>query len=278
MSVTENKIRNGNFTSSEIIALTTLDRSGKNPGKPFFTYIEEKNMERRLGRSLDSESNARPLVWGKLLEGRVFDILGLEYSLNSQETMRHPEIDFWCGSPDGFKYDLGQTVMDIKSPVTLKSFCQLVQPLYDGLTGMDAINAIRNGYVDDNGIAHAPHKDGEKYYWQLVSNACISKSRFAELIPYAPYESEIPEIKLLADGVDNCMWIQFATENELPFLKDGGYYKNLNIIRFEVPQKDKDFLTERVLLAGTMLINNSSLMLATHDEQVSATIIEPVNL
>ena len=278
MSIINNEIRIGNPTSSEIVALTTLDRSGKNPGKPFFTYVEEKNMERRLGRSLDSESNARPLVWGKLLEGRVFDLLGTEYSLNSDETLSHPEIDYWKGSPDGFKYARKKTVYDIKAPLTLKSFCQLVQPLYDGLTGMEAMNAIRNGYVDDNRLSHAPHKDGEKYFKQLISNACITDSDFAELIVYAPYESEIPEIKLLADGVDNCMWIQFAGENDLPFLKDDGYYKNLNIIRFEVPQKDKDFLTERVRLAGTMLIKNPPLMLATHDEQVSATIIEPINI
>ena len=32
-------------------------------------------------------------------------------------------------------------------------------------------------------------------------------------------------------------------------------YKNLNIIRFEVPQADMDALTERVKLAGTKLIN-----------------------
>lgn len=278
MSIITNSLRNGNFTSSEIVALTTTNRKGDDWGAPALTYIEEKNMERRLERSLTNESNARPLVWGKLLEGRVFDILGIEYSLNSQETLRHELIEYWCGSPDGFKYDLGKTVMDIKSPITLKSFCQLVQPLYDGLTGMDAMNAIRNGYKDSNGVDHAAHKDGEKYYQQLVSNACISKSKYAELIVYVPYESEIPDIKLLADGVPNCMWIQFAEATEIPYLKDGGYYKNINIIRFEVPEEDKDLLTACVLKAGKMLINTPSLMLATHDESISATIIEPVNI
>ena len=267
MSIINNQIRIGNPTSSEIVALTSYDRSGKQPGKPFFTYVEEKNMERRLGRSLDSESTARPLVWGKLLEPRAFELLGLEYSLNSDETLIHPEIEYWAGSPDGFKYDKGKTVGDIKAPLTLKSFCQLVQPLYDGFNGMEAMNKIRE-----------THKDGEKYFRQLVSNACISGARFAELIVYVPYESELEEIKRSAEGVDGCMWIQFATENELPFLKDGGYYKNLNIIRFEVPQEDKDFLTERVRLAGTMLIKNPSLILATHDEEVNAIIIEPVNI
>jgi hypothetical protein len=258
-------IRNGNLTSSEIVAVTTLDRSGKNPGKPFFTYVEEKNMERRLGRCLDSESNARPLVWGRLLEPRAFEQLGLEYSLNSDETICHPEIGYWKGSPDGFKYGKRKTVIDIKCPITLKSFCQLVQPIYDGFNGMEAMNKIRE-----------THKDGEKYFWQLISNACITDSDFTELIVYAPYESELEEIKRSAEGVDGCMWIQFATENELPFLKDGGYYKNLNIIRFEVSQEDKDFLTERVKLAGSMLIN--PVLLATRDEEVNTTIVESVNI
>ena len=69
-----------------------------------------------------------------------------------------------------------------------------------------------------------------------------------------PFESEIHEIKLLADGVPSAYWIAMAGDNEIPFIKDGGYYKNLNIIRFEVPQSDIDFLTERVLTAGKMLI------------------------
>lgn len=265
MSIINNQIRVGNLTSSEIVALTSFDRSGKSPGKPFFTYIEETNMERRLGRCLTSESSARPLIWGKLLEPRPFEQLGLEYSLNSDESITHPEINYWAGSPDGFKYVIEKTVLDIKCPITLKSFCQLVQPIYDGFEGMEAMNKIREY-----------HKDGDKYYWQLVSNACITGSQFAELIVYAPYESEIEEIKRSAEGVDGCMWIQFATENELPFLKDGGYYKNLNIIRFEVPQGDKDFLTERVKLAGSMLIN--PVILATHDEEVNATIIENVTI
>jgi hypothetical protein len=257
-----NANRNGNLTSSEIVDITTLDKSGKKPGKPFFTYIEEKNMERRLGRCLDLESNARPLVWGRLLEPRAFEQLGLEYSLNSDETLCHSEIEYWKGTPDGFRYGKQKTVIDIKCPITLKSFCQLVQPLYDGFEGMEAMNKIRES-----------HKDGEKYFWQLISNACITGAKFAELIVYAPYESEIPEIKLSADGVDGCMWVQFATENELPYLKNGGYYKNLNIIRFEVSQEDKDFLTERVRLAGSMLIN--PVMLATHDREVNAIIVEP---
>ncbi len=236
------KTRNGNFTSSEIVALTKEGKAKGTPGAPFLTYIEEKNMERRLGRSLEQESNAKPMVWGKLLENRVFNLLGLEYSLTSQETDVHPDIPFWVGSKDGLKEDEGRTVIDIKCPITLKSFCNLVDPLYDGLTGMDAINSIRNN-----------HKDGDKYYWQLVSNAIINDCQWAELIVYVPYESELQEIKQSADGQPNAYWITMGNDCELPYLKNDGFYNNVNIIRFEIPQQDKDLLTLKVKMAGEML-------------------------
>jgi hypothetical protein len=249
-------IRNGNLTSSECYPLTA---GVKGLTKPAFTYIEEKNMERRMGCAIDTESNAKPLVWGKLLEGRCFNELGLEYSLISQETIVHPEIDYWVGSPDGVKED---TVIDIKCPMTRKSFCQLVQPLYEGCEGKDAMGRVRND-----------HKDGEKYYWQLVSNSILTGKPYAELIVYMPYLSELPAIKFLADGEPNCYWINYATENELPYIPDNGYYKNINIIRFEVPQEDKDLLTERVKEAGKHLIERPSVIIAENDKEVDAIIV-----
>jgi hypothetical protein len=266
-----NKLRVGNFTSSEIVALTKKDRSGKGWGAPALTYIEETNMERRLGRSLTDEVNARPLIWGKLLESRVFELLGLEYMLTSQDTSRHPSINYWEGSADGKKMDEGKTVMDIKCPMTLKSFCQLVQPLYDGLTGMDAMNAIREN-----------HKDGEKYYWQLVSNSCIEDTKYAELIVYMPYQSELADIRHMVQNVSGDQmgkhyWIAMSNEDELPFLLEDGFYRNLNVIRFEVPVADKKLLTDLVKKGGEMLINEPSVIAARHDAEVSATIVEDAN-
>ena len=266
-----NKLRVGNFTSSEIVALTTKDRSGKGFGKPAITYIDETNMERRLGRSLTDEVNARPLTWGKLLESRVFDLLGLEYILTSKDTSQHPVIGYWAGSADGKKNDDGTTVMDIKCPMTLKSFCQLVDPLYAGLSGMDAMNAIREN-----------HKDGEKYYWQLVSNSCIENTKYAELIVYVPYFSELADIRMMAHNVPGDQagkhyWIAMANDDELPFLRDHGYYKNINAIRFEVPAEDKKQLTDLVKKAGEMLINEPSVIAARHDTDVNATIVEDAN-
>lgn len=233
--------RVGNFTSSEIYNLTTKDRSGKGFGKPALTYIEEKIMERLLGRRLDSESNAKPLVWGRFAEKIAFGLLGMTYTLCSQDTLTHSEIEHWRGTPDVLTSD---TVGDIKCPFTLKSFCQLVLPLYRGLSGIDAMNEIRSN-----------HKDGDKYYWQLVSNAVLTGKKYAELIVYCPYFSEIPKIRMAADGEPDAHFIQFAMDGELPYINDNGYFKNINVIRFEVPDEDKDFLTERVLTAVEMLEN-----------------------
>lgn len=258
MSILKNVVRNGNITSSEIVALTTKGTAKGSFGKPFYTYVDECNMERRLGRSISSESNARPLSWGKLVERQVEKTLPMSYALTSDDTFRHHTIECWYGSPDATKEDeeIGRTVGDIKSPQTLKSFCQLVDPIYEGLEGMDAINALRYGYKDKRGYQHDKHKDGEKYYWQLVSNGIITNSKFAELIVYVPYESELEQIRSLAARSEERKynWILMADDMELPSLPDNGYYKNLNTIRFQIPEFDKKFLTDCVLEAEKLLI------------------------
>ena len=247
-TIFQNKNRTGNFTSSSIGALMTLNKKGDDFGSPALTYIAEKRMERRLRRNLSNESSARPTLWGKLLEGRCFDLLGIEYSLCSQQTIEHPEIPYWLGSPDGYKKTNGETtVIDIKCPYTMKSFCQLVDPLMDGLTGIDAINKVREN-----------HKEGGTYFFQLISNAILMNAKWCELIIYCPFESELEDIRTLAenyDGADHYKY-RFISESpieEMPYLPDDSLYSNLNIIRFEVPEDDKILLTEKVKLAGKLL-------------------------
>lgn len=246
-----NKSRIGNFTSSEIAALMTSSKDGKSFGKPALTYIEETNMERRLGRSVTEESTARPLMWGKLNEKRVFEMLGLEYTLCSQETIVHPEIKCWSGSPDGEKFDEGKTVIDFKCPIALKSFCQLVDPVLND-KGEVIHKALTIEAVREN------HREGEKYYWQLVSNAILTGAKYAELIVYVPYQSELQNIRDYAANLDGDQrgyyWLSGATDDELPYLIEGGQYKNINIIRFEIPEVDKRALTGRVRVASEKLI------------------------
>lgn len=284
-----NTIRNGNFTSSEIVSLLSMGSRAMNdkekeeykklepkgqkknidcwPGKAALTYIEECNMERRHGMAIDSESDARPLSWGKLCEIFAFkDVLGSEYEICNNETIVHPFFNWYCGSPDAKKDDEGGTVVDLKSPMTRKSFSQLVDPLYlemkevNGVwqyDGTKVMNMIRNGYTL-NDIEYPCHKDGEKYYWQIVSNSILTKSKYGELIVFMPYLSQIQDLQLLAntrDDLQKYYWIINASQPEnLPHLMDGGYYKNINTIRFEIPQADKDLLIDRVVAAGKMLI------------------------
>lgn len=232
--------RNGNFTSSEIARLIKNGKKAGSFGEPYYTYIAECNMERRLGRAINNESDARPLVWGKSIEGRVFNLLGIEYKLCSNTTLSHPEINCWLGTPDALKFDEGKTVCDIKSPMTMKSFCQLVDPLYDGLKGINAMRAVLE-----------EHKEGEKYYWQLVSNAILTGSKYAELIVYCPYLDELEDIR---NKEGSNTFISQQMDNELPYLIRGGHYQNINVIRFEVPEEDKIILHERVMEAKKGLI------------------------
>jgi hypothetical protein len=278
MQEVKSKIRNGNVTSSEVVALlSTLSRPmtddelkshliefpksiKKNidswPGKGAVTYINQCNMERRLGRSLDSEIDAKPTNWGKFVEPLLFSMLEEMYTYNSNETLTHPLFDYWLGTPDGFKKIAKKTVVDAKCPFTLSSFCQLIDPLYDGLEGFDAMMAAREGYTDKMGLFHAPHKDGDKFYWQLVSNACIDDCEAAELIVYCPYESELSVIQHMAVESGNPMayFIANGSQKSLPYIKDEGFYKNINIISFDIPGNDKDFLTETVKKTGEYLI------------------------
>lgn len=271
--------RSGNFTSSEIVALlSTTSRpmtedelkqhlldfpksKKKNieawPGKAAVTYINQCNMERRLGRSLDGELDARPVTWGKFVEPLLFSMLGEDYTYNSNDTLTHPLYPFWRGTPDGFRKTTKKTLAEAKCPYTLESFCKLVQPLYDGLEGLDAINALRNGYTAKNGLIQPPHADFERYYWQQVSNSCIEDCEASDFIIYCPYESELEVIQRVAveSGNPNAYFIANASKNTLPYIKDDGYYRNINIISFDVPVEDKEFLTETVKNAEKYLIS-----------------------
>ena len=245
-SIISNTRRIGNFTNSEIYRLLGINSAKATERNKAMTYIAEKNKERRLQRSLNSESQSKSIIWGKELEPYVFEhYLGLDYSYNSQQTIMHPDHVFWAGSPDGFFYneDGSKEVIDVKCPYTLNSFCDLVDGIYtlENATPLDYVKYFREN-----------HKDGDKYYWQLVGGACISNSYYARLIVFAPYEDELPQIK--NSTLEKS--IIYANDDELPHLSRNGIYANLNVIRFEVPKEDKELLTNCVIAASKHLINN----------------------
>lgn len=250
-------VRVGNFTSSDIFRLmsngtrpmteeelSARPKSGKGskatliedgPGKAFYNYIEEKRLERKLGRALKEECSARPLIWGKIAEKAAFLTLGFAYQLTSKDSIIHPKIDCWAGTPDG---ESETAVLEIKCPSTHRSFCCL----HD----CKDINEVRS-----------KHDDGEKFYWQCVSNAILTNKSTADLAFYMPYRSELDNIRALCaeyeGNLNDVAWIHFGSDDDLPHLIDGMAYKNLRTISFEIPTQDKLRLTHRVELAARLL-------------------------
>lgn len=234
-SILENKIRVGNFSSSENHRLVTNGK-GDNIPAPFLKYVEEKIREIKLGRSLKVEKSSRATLWGKFLEQRVHDLLPMGYELQSDVTLEHPTIKGWVGSPDNINR-IEKVVADTKclEPDAFSIYVDLLEE------------------AKEKGVEHLKNGDPEKY-WQLVSSACILGFDLIEAIVYMPYESELLEIRESAEQYDNFdkykyRFIAEVSKSELAYLPDGGHYKNLNVFRFEVPKEDKEFLTERITKA-----------------------------
>lgn len=261
-----NSIRIGKFTSSSIFALMSNGKAKGTFGKPYYTYVEEKYFEEKLKRKLNNETNARPTSWGKIVEQFAFEQLGTEYNLVSQETIIHPNINRWAGSPDLEKYAENKTVCDIKCPMTLKSFCTFYE--------CNTIDEVRER-----------HPDGEKYYWQLVSNSILTGAKYAELIIFCPFKNQLDEIREMVSNYDGdqnkIAWISWAEDNDLPYIPEESEYKNVKVIQFEVPELDKQTLTARVNYAISdleLMLNpkvevESALMIAELDNEVNAVII-----
>jgi hypothetical protein len=225
--------RVGRFSSSSIWRLMTNDRSGKNPGVPFYSYIQEKKYELLLGRELVPDKDSRPTGWGLFNEARVFDMLPLDYKLEVHKRYFHKKNAFWSGSPD----IVGENfVGDIKCPFTLLSFCE----------GVDSLQSIET------------FKDVKpEWYWQIVSNAILTEKKLGEIVIYCPYKKDIKTIRNEAMEEDTnqsrVAFINFLDDEQLPYIPEGGFYKDLNPFRFEIPQEDIDKLTDRVTLATKLL-------------------------
>lgn len=227
--------RIGNFSSSKmgmLMSKSTGKWTLKNVGKPFYTLIEDKMHERRSGKPIEKEHNAKATSWGKLVEEIAFDRMELDYSLVSKKRYYHELYsDYWSGMPD---LETEEEVGDIKCPYTLKSFYKLTD-------SMKSLNSFKEKESD--------------YYWQLVSNGILCKRDKALIVSYCPYEDELEEIKRLAEdkmsekGGYRYAFILWALDDELPSLKRNYYYKNLNMFEFDIPKEDKEMLTARVEMA-----------------------------
>lgn len=244
-------IRTGNISSSEIVGLTTNGRTKDSFGAPFYTYVDECIMERFFKHKLENETDVKAFSWGKMCEVIVHDLLPTDYVMQCEETEQHPIFKEWCGTPDALKFvdDKCDTITDTKCPLTRKGFYNLIKRLYD----FDGLTVTKKENIDGNLIIQMireDSKEGEKYYWQLVSNACILGAKYAELIVFMPYYEDLETIKEYNRTLDEPYWlVERAKEGELPYIYKESGIENLNIIRFEIPEEDKIFLESRVISA-----------------------------
>lgn len=221
-----NPLRDGRFISSEIYRLLGSAAVQK-------TYIEEKKAERVFCGSMDTETTAKPLSWGKFGERRLFNKLGLEYEPLSTDTILHPTLgDYWAGTPDL----RGATVTgEVKCPWP-KNFVKMA-------------TALENKDVE----LFKSDKDLKKAYWQAISNAILRSSPEVEIICYMPLVSEFEavttEAKDYVEGYNEhaFKWIAYAnTPAELPLLPDNSKLESLTRWRFPLPTADVILLTNAV--------------------------------
>lgn len=224
-------MRIGNFTSSSIHLLMKNSKIKTYFGVAALTYIKGKQRELLLGRSLQKERSARPTSWGKLVESRVYNLLGTEYILQSDQRDIHPLYPRWTGAAD---MTTENKVCDIKCPFSIDVFCDKA----DIMIAND-VEALKKEFPEN--------------YWQLVSNSILTNKPIAELIIYCPYLKELIEIKEdlgnYEGNMNDVAWINWCEDEELPYLIEGNYYKNLYKMEWEVSAEDKEALTERVIRA-----------------------------
>jgi hypothetical protein len=236
------KIRIGNFTGSNAYKLCASLKSGQ-PSEAFFTYVKERMFERSLGRSLEMGAHSNAMTWGAFLEPRVFENLSSDYEMVHKESFAHPDYPFLVSTPDFLVRGVKDSELKCFEP---KNFASYVTALL----------------TQDTEKIKAEHP---KEYWQIIQNATVLGYPKGEAIAYMPYESEMEEIRELANDPTyyeplgllgwQVRFIQEKENHELAVLPNDSKFKNLNVFEFEIPIDDKYFLIDRAI-KGNNLIEN----------------------
>lgn len=225
--------RTATFSSSSAYRLMTKNKAGTGFGAPALKYIKQTRQEIKLGRSIKNEFEAKQTSWGTFLEKRVFrKLLDSSYQdVTNDGRLFHPKIKHYSGIPDFLK-DL-DTVCDCKCPFNPEKFCDKMEALED-------YGTFKEQFPED--------------FWQLISNTVLLRAngiyiKYMEAINYVPYLSELPDIRIDADGRKSMRWLDYHTDSMLPWLPDGGHYKNINIHRFTPMERDIEEWTDVITLS-----------------------------
>ena len=246
MNELDDNLRFEYFTSSQMSRLCASIKNGS-PSSAFYTYVEEVFFAIMAGRSLEVQVNTIPVKWGKLLECVVFNELGLSYKMEHKNTIVSKTLDRHSGTPDLIVP--GVKVGEIKC-YWLKKFIAFSLCLDGG-----DIEQLKLKFPSE--------------YWQVVSNAMLVGVDRAELISFLPTKESLIEIienvnngSLLSDnGLFAADYRFMSTDDftieeilsKLPYLPENSKMESLNQFEFEIPQEDKEFLTDRVRLAQVEL-------------------------
>lgn len=241
--------RHGTFSSSNNWKLMKNGKAAGSMGVPAYTYISQVRHEQQLGRSINPERDARQTSWGTFVEKFVFqEKLPIDYKLINEQRFFHPRLP-WSGSPDVMR---GLTNLgDVKCPFNLDVFCTKLEILSKG----------------DPELYKAEFPED---YWQHISNACLLheagfKIKTMEAIIYCPFQNDLQAIRDMVqnyDGPDQYRfkWIAYALDEEMPYLIEGGRFKDLNVFQFEIPVADKIAMHDRVVLAAGELVETKTLI------------------
>lgn len=204
------------------------------------TYINEKRQEQKRKRSLNLDSYSRALAWGDLMELLVYDMIGLEYQIQSKETTKHASVPRWSGSCDLLVPGIKVGEIKCYQP---KMFCD-----YADMLLQKDLDLFRTDFAEE--------------YWQIVSNAAIHGVSHGEALAFLPYDSMAPMIAEFAveyDGDDAWKYRYIYEEiykgdlHKLPFQPDDSEYPALVTWEFEVPNEDILYLESRILEATKLL-------------------------
>lgn len=239
MEKAHQKKRTARFTSSKIVALTTNGRAKDSFGAPALTYIEEKRIERKMGRGLNTPAYSRAMAWGNFMERVCFDFLPLEYRMVSSTSVVHPSEEFqpyWSGACDFIVPDKKVSELKCYQP---KAFAQYTECLLK-----NDVALLRKSYPQE--------------YWQIVSNAIINRVDYGEAMSFMPTKKHAKAIQEMAynyEGIDQWQY-RFIYEEDvwkLPFMPDDSEYDMINSFVFEIPEEDIEFLNDRVRRAIEIL-------------------------
>jgi len=240
--------RTARFTSSKIHCLV---KKGTSVGfsAAGLTYIKNKALEYKLGRSMDTFAYSQAIAWGNIMEKLLYEIHLKDmddYSLISSDYRLHPDPELsahWSGVPD--LEITGKLVSEIKC-YQLEKFAKYADCLMK-----KSVDLLRC--------------DFDQEYWQIVSNACINGVTQGEAVVYMPYREELEKIQDIIENTDLLErysfepWqFRFITERhveDLPYIELGGYFNNVTRFRFDIPKKDIELLTSRVKEAKNLFNN-----------------------